>query len=101
VRAVFGRPHASSHAFVLSAMFGDRPFQSLNQLRNLNVPAIVVGSHADSLHPVSIAKATANALPNAELKILPPRYLQPEEHHTALSQLINEKMELQHDNCSS
>ncbi|EAR51916.1 hypothetical protein OG2516_16484 [Oceanicola granulosus HTCC2516] len=88
VRALFARPHAAAHAPVLSAMFHSAPFDAIRALRAIRTPAIVVGTHADSLHPVPIANATANALPDAELVILPPRYLQPDKHRAALAQLL-------------
>ena len=88
VQGVFLRPHATAHAPVLGAMFNDCPFASLNELRAVQVPATVIGTHADSLHPVSIANATANALPNGTLKILPPRYLRPKDHANALADTI-------------
>ena len=88
IRGLFERVHAKAHAPVLSRMFHSAPFQSLVDLRRIKVSAAVVGTHADSLHPVAIANATANALPNAELKILPPRYLQPENHQASLNELI-------------
>lgn len=88
VRGVFDRDHAKAHAPVLSAMFHNVPFHSLNELRSIKTPSVVVGTHADSLHPLAISNATANALSNAELQILPPRYLQPEKHHSALNELI-------------
>lgn len=91
VRGLFDRRHAMAHASVLSKMFHSRPFNSLNDLRNIKTPVVVIGTHADSLHPIAIANATANALPNATLKILPPRYLQPEKHQAALTQLILDK----------
>ena len=88
VKGLFHRPHAAAHAAVLSAMFNDQPFASLTELRNVQVPATVIGTHADSLHPISIANATANALPQGKLRILPPRYLRPEEHAAALADTI-------------
>lgn len=91
IRGVFDRDHALAHAPVLSGMFNSSPFGSLNELRAIKTPTVVVGTHADSLHPVAVANATANALPDAEMQILPPRYLQPEKHQAALSALILEK----------
>ena len=88
IKGLFDRAHATAHAHVLSKMFHSTPFQSLNSLRNIKTPAMVVGTYADSLHPVAIANATANALAHAEMTILPPRYLQPEKHQAALNELI-------------
>ena len=88
VRGVFERAHAKEHAPALSAMFHSAPFYALTELRAIKTPCIVVGSHADSLHPIAIANATANALPQAEFRILPPRYLQPDKHQAALNEMI-------------
>jgi hypothetical protein len=46
-----------------------RPFGSLEDLRSLEVPALVVASHdaADPGHPYAAAAAYAEALPRAEL----------------------------------
>jgi len=46
-----------------------RPFGSLEDLRGLEVPALVVGSHdeADPGHPYAVAEAYAAALPQARL----------------------------------
>lgn len=88
LRGVFDRTHAKAHAHVLQKMFHSRPFRSLDDLRKIRTPVIVVGTHADSLHPLAIANATMNILPKAELAILPPRYLEPEKHLAALNELI-------------
>ncbi|HET9591869.1 MAG TPA: alpha/beta hydrolase [Solirubrobacterales bacterium] len=46
-----------------------RPFESLDELRNLDVPALVVASNdeADPGHPYAAAAAYAEALPRAQL----------------------------------
>jgi pimeloyl-ACP methyl ester carboxylesterase len=46
-----------------------RPFGSLDELRSLEIPALVVASHdeADPGHPYAAAAAYAEALPRAEL----------------------------------
>jgi 3-oxoadipate enol-lactonase len=46
-----------------------RPFESLDELDFLDLPALVVASHdvADGGHPYAVAEAYAQHLPNAEL----------------------------------
>lgn len=46
-----------------------RPFESLDELRSLRVPTLVVASHddADPGHPYAVAAAYAEALPNSRL----------------------------------
>lgn len=88
LRATVLRLHAVEHAPVLPAMVRDAPFSAPSQLKEITCPAVVVGSRADELHPVALAQLTANALSNAELKFLPPRYLEPDAHQAALASLI-------------
>ncbi len=61
------RPAALVEA--LRSMPRSRPFQSLDALRALDVPALVVASHdaADPGHPYAVAVAYAEALPRARL----------------------------------
>jgi pimeloyl-ACP methyl ester carboxylesterase len=46
-----------------------RPFESMDELRGLDLPALVVASHddADPGHPYAVAAAYAEALPRARL----------------------------------
>jgi hypothetical protein len=46
-----------------------RPFESLDDLRGLEVPSLVVASHdaADPGHPYAVAEAYAEVLPDARL----------------------------------
>ena len=90
ILAAIDRPHAKAHAPVLSAMTADAPFQRVTDLREVTCPICVVGTNADALHPVEIARQTANALPNARLEFLPPRYLEPQAHAAALKRLIQD-----------
>lgn len=90
VMSAVTRDHAQRHAPVLAGMVADAPFQRLAELRDIRCPVVVVGTNADALHPVELAHQTANALPNASLKILPPRYLEPEAHARALKQLVRD-----------
>ncbi|HUB99630.1 MAG TPA: alpha/beta hydrolase [Solirubrobacterales bacterium] len=61
------RPEALVEA--LRSMPRSRPFESLDELRTLDVPALVVASDdgADPGHPYAVAAAYAEALPQAEL----------------------------------
>ncbi|WP_422050827.1 alpha/beta fold hydrolase [Shimia sp.] len=94
VLSAITRDHAPSHAPVLSAMVADAPFRRLVELREIRCPVCVVGTNADALHPIELAHQTANALPNARLEILPPRYLAPEAHARALKDLVRDVVTL-------
>ncbi len=61
--------HPGALVEALRAMPRSRPFESLDELRGLDVPALVVASHdaADPGHPYAVASAYAEALPRARL----------------------------------
>jgi 3-oxoadipate enol-lactonase len=61
--------HPQALAEALRTMPRSRPFESLEELRALDVPALVVASHdaADPGHPYEVAAAYAEALPRARL----------------------------------
>lgn len=56
------------------------PVDTIQRLRGLQVPALVIGNRDDPIHPLSIAEAWAGFLPNAHLKVIPSRFLDPAEH---------------------
>jgi 3-oxoadipate enol-lactonase len=61
--------HPQALVEALRTMPRSRPFESLEELRALDVPALVVASHdaADPGHPYAVAAAYAEALPRARL----------------------------------
>jgi 3-oxoadipate enol-lactonase len=61
--------HPQALVEALRTMPRSRPFESLDELRALDVPALVVASHdaADPGHPCAVAAAYAEALPKARL----------------------------------
>lgn len=90
ILGAISRANAKEHAPVLSAMVRDAPFARLAEVRKVTCPVCVVGTNADALHPIELARQTSNALPNARLEILPPRYLEPAAHTRALRALIED-----------
>jgi 3-oxoadipate enol-lactonase len=61
--------HPQALVEVLRTMPRSRPFESIEELGTLDIPALVVASHdaADPGHPYAVATAYAEALPRAEL----------------------------------
>ncbi|CUH42742.1 alpha/beta fold hydrolase [Ruegeria atlantica] len=94
LRACVTRPLGQTHASVLAAIFRDAPFRRLNELRNVRCPAVVIGTNADPLHPVELARQTANALPDARLEILPPKYLDPEAYDAAFVKVVGDVLNI-------
>ena len=69
-------------------MVGDAPFGSMDELRAVGVPALVVATEADPLHPAAMAEAVHGALPESALEMAPPRYLEPEAHAAAVRERV-------------
>ncbi len=49
-----------------------RPIESLDELRSIKVPSLVLAQEDDDLHTVAIARALAAGLPSASLRVLGP-----------------------------
>jgi pimeloyl-ACP methyl ester carboxylesterase len=47
------------------------PYRTVDVLKRVDVPALVLANHNDPIHPFEYAEAWVNALPNAQLKELP------------------------------
>jgi len=85
ITAVYQRPDNA----VLARMWNSQPFPSLDDLKKITAPALVLSSPRDDLHPESVASAIASALPNAQLIPLPARYHEPEAYQKSLNQHLN------------
>lgn len=87
ISPLFGSPHTA----VLDKMWNDCPFHSLDDLKKITVPALVLSSPRDDLHPKSVADAIAAALPNVvDNASLPARYHEPESYQIELNKHINQ-----------
>lgn len=47
------------------------PYRTVEELKRVDVPALVLANHNDPIHPFEYAEVWVNALPNAQLKELP------------------------------
>jgi len=86
ITAVYQRPDNQ----VLSRMWNSHPFHSLDNLKQITSPALVIYSPRDDLHPESVASTIAKALPNSQLSSVPARYHEPEDYQKSLNQKINQ-----------
>jgi len=56
-------------------MWQDKPFNTLTELESVQNDALVLYTTRDELHPISVAEAIQQALPNSQdLTELAPRY---------------------------
>lgn len=74
---------------VLEKMWKDRPFSSLEELKNVSNLALVLDSPRDELHPAEVAKKIHDALPNSSIAHLPARYQEPAAYQTSLNHHLN------------
>jgi pimeloyl-ACP methyl ester carboxylesterase len=82
------RPHVTAAPMVLPALVDDQPYESNSDLETCAIPALVVSSNDDPLHPRWVADRLETSLPNATAHIVPPRYLQPEDHERVVASVI-------------
>jgi pimeloyl-ACP methyl ester carboxylesterase len=90
IMGIIKRPQAAESALVLLTMVADRPISRMSSLRKCSVPALVVGNNADPLHPAKIARELCSALFDGQYFHAPPRYLEPQEHKTAVVKRIQQ-----------
>jgi len=86
ISAVYQNPNRT----VLARMWHSCPFSSLDDLKKITAPALVMSTPRDDLHPESVASAIAKALPNSQLIPLPARYQEPAAYQQSLNQHINQ-----------
>ena len=82
------RPHVTAAPMVLPALVDDQPYESNLDLEACVVPALVVSSDDDPLHPRWVADRLETSLSNATAHIVPPRYLEPEDHERVVASVI-------------
>ncbi|NOY30262.1 MAG: alpha/beta hydrolase [Planctomycetes bacterium] len=64
----FGKPLAIERRERLVRIPGDCPIQNWQEVESLEVPALVIGSDHDTLHPLGMAEAWAEHLPQGRLE---------------------------------
>jgi pimeloyl-ACP methyl ester carboxylesterase len=68
------------------------PFCSLADLSAITVPATVVATPDDPLHPVSIAQNWTRNLPKARLELIPPKNSHDQCYAQKLAQVITRSL---------
>lgn len=74
--------HPETTALILDRMVSDCPFPSLSQLKQIGVPALILASEDDFLHPIEIAHELHRAIPGSEFREVPSRYVNEIEHRS-------------------
>ncbi|MSO21747.1 MAG: alpha/beta hydrolase [Acidobacteria bacterium] len=71
------------------AMPASTPVSSLQQVRELEIPALVLGSRGDDVHPFEYAEIWARALPGGLLRELPVKTLFPKDYQRDFHRLVS------------
>ena len=66
----FDRPDLTATAALLGAIAGDGPGVSVDEVRALDLPVLVLGTADDIVHPLGFAEALAAAIPAATMVTL-------------------------------
>jgi pimeloyl-ACP methyl ester carboxylesterase len=88
--AQFDRPLARERAPVLRRLPGDYPLSGDLDWNAVTAPTLVVGTHADPIHPLVIAQAVAAALTRADLREVTPRYDDEARHAREVATAIDD-----------
>jgi pimeloyl-ACP methyl ester carboxylesterase len=86
----FDRPYAQEHAEVLRRMPADCPLGTAPDWARLDMPAVVMGTAQDPMHPLELATALAGALPNAEGREVTSKTVDDAAHRRDVSAAIDD-----------
>ncbi|MBU4272547.1 MAG: alpha/beta hydrolase [Planctomycetes bacterium] len=76
----FRKPQAVERRARLDRIPRDRPIVSWEPIEQLDIPALVVGTGHDPLHPLDMAATWARHLAKGRLANIPSKYESPEQH---------------------
>ena len=85
----FSRPGAKARAAVLERLPADAPLPLPPSWHELDMPALVLGTSDDPLHPLTYADALATALPNAHLQTVTPKAVDEPAHRREVAIAID------------
>jgi pimeloyl-ACP methyl ester carboxylesterase len=92
LRSFFSREPQATTAALLQAIAADGPGVSEEELRNLEIPTLVIGHHIDYIHPLSHAAAISQLIPGSQLVSITPKALSKATYlkdlHTAVTNFL-------------
>ncbi len=83
LRGFFDRPPQRLTAALLVRIAADGPGVTREQLGRLRIPALVVGSERDAIHPLAFARELTALIARARLAVVPPKADGIERHRLA------------------
>lgn len=88
----FDRPHARERAAVLERLPADRPIGPGEDWSALSMPALVIGTRQDGIHPFHCAVALSERLPRATLREVPSKERGAGAHRRAVAEAIEREL---------
>ena len=73
---------------VLKAMVNDRPYDTMKELKKLDLQCTVIGNDNDPLHPYAMAESTSQNIPGSSLHKVTSRYIDSTAHQKEITDLI-------------
>ena len=86
----FDHPRAEETVVKIERIPNDRPFRSMDELKAIKVPTLVLANRQDPIHPFEFGQALAEAIPGAILRELTPKSVSPEQHAADLQAHLEE-----------
>ena len=91
-RRQFGNPCTGTTAALLQAIAADEPGVSEEDLRNLEIPTLIIGYDIDYIHPLSYAAAISQLIPRSQLVSVTPKAVSKatyfKDFHTAITNFL-------------
>jgi pimeloyl-ACP methyl ester carboxylesterase len=85
---IFDPEQQKELATVLKAMINDKPYCTIQELRNLDLPCVVIGNDNDPLHPYAMAESTNQNIKGSKLHKVTSRYTDSTAHQKEITELI-------------
>lgn len=80
VMGIFADTQQADLPIVIDGMVGDKPFENIKKLREVNVPCLILANDDDPLHPFEMAEIINNNIKGSTLKKLTSRYIDGDLH---------------------
>jgi pimeloyl-ACP methyl ester carboxylesterase len=90
VLGVFSPDQQPGLAKVIKHMVGDRPFASMNDLKSINIPCLILGNDDDPLHPYNMAEKICESIEGSVLRKLTSRYIDDDLHRKQVRKNIQQ-----------
>jgi len=90
LQETFSAPGIEGSVSSFRSILASTPFDSFEDLRQIDVPTLVLGNHNDPIHPFEYAERLAASIPPARLREIPSKAKDLEGHQRELRGCVAE-----------